>query len=120
VGASYSIDRPRRLVRSRAWGVLSNDDLRQHYYRIMADPAFKPDFRQLADLRDVEQFTIDVPEIRAAANVQVFDAGTRRAFVAPDDVGFGLSRMFSAYADMIGQNVCIFRDLAAAEEWLGV
>jgi hypothetical protein len=119
VGESYSIDRQNRIVHSRGWGVLTTDDLRDHYCRMMADPGFSPDYRQLADLRRVTALTVNGDAIKEAAGLLVFDAGTRRAIVASADVAYGLSRMFAAYAEHSAeQHVRVFRDLGAAQQWL--
>jgi len=42
----------------------------------------------------------------------------RCAVVAGDAFHFGLGRMFGAYAEPAGVEVRVFRDLAAAEQWL--
>ena len=114
---SYDIDHGRSLVVCRAWGEFSNGDLREHYRRLAADPAFDPRYAQLADLRGVTDFSVDSETIESAARKQVFAPGTPRAFVAPKGVAFGLARMFAAYsAD--ANDVHVFERMADAEEWL--
>jgi hypothetical protein len=117
---SYEIDAARALVICRAWGELSNADLREHYRRLAADPAFCPDYAQLADIRDVTDFTVDSAMIESAAHAPVFSPGTRRAFVAPRGVAFGLARMFAAHSSAGGQNLEVFSELCAAQAWLGL
>lgn len=42
------------------------------------------------------------------------------AVVAPEDEAFGPGRMYKSYCDMAGpRHVGVFRNLAAAEQWLG-
>lgn len=118
--ASYEIDPQQRLVISRAWGVLSDDDLHEHYAALTADPAFDPSFRQLADMRDVTRVTTSSTAIEEAAEIPAFTPGVRRAVVAAADLHFGLARMFAAYAESLGQEVRVFRELGAAREWLGL
>lgn len=117
---SYQIDAGRALVICRAWGVLSNADLREHYRRLAADPEFSPTYAQLADLRGVTEYTVDSELIESAARAQIFDPGTRRAFVAPPGVAFGLARMFAAHSASVGQVLEVFSELHDAEEWLDV
>ena len=50
--------------------------------------------------------------------MRVFEPGTRRAFVAPTGVAYGLARMFSMYSASAGQIMEVFTDLPGAEEWL--
>lgn len=115
---SYEIDAARGIVVCRAWGNFTNEELRQHYRRMLADPAFRPEFAQLGDLCGVTAFTVDSATIESTARMEVFDAGTPRAFVARPGVGYGLARMFSAYASSQGQVLEVFSDLATAQAWL--
>jgi hypothetical protein len=115
---SHSVDAERRLVFCRGWGVLSNQDLHEHYRQIELDPSFRPYFRQLGDLRDVTRLTVDSTAIAAAASLPVFAPGTRRALIAESDIAFGLARMFASYAEDIGQLVRVFRNASDAEAWL--
>ena len=115
---TFEIDADRQLVTCRAWGSLSNDDMRGHYERLLADPAFRSKYRQIADLRDVTDFTVDSRTIEEVARMRVFEPGTRRAFVAPTGVAYGLARMFSMYSASAGQIMEVFTDLPGAEEWL--
>jgi hypothetical protein len=116
--SSYQIDVIQQLVRTRAWGELTNENLRDHYHRLAVDPRFRPTFRQLTNLDEVITFAIKHWMIAEAASWPVFDVGTRRAVVAASDVAFGLARMFSLNAERVGQNVRVFRLEGEAEEWL--
>src|SRR4051812_35474084 len=116
--ASHTIDVQQRLVRSRAWGALSEADLIAHYRAIREDPRFDPTFSQLGDLREVSEFLMSSTAIRREAGVHVFDRHARRALVASSDIAFGLSRMYATEAEGATQFVQVFRDMAEAEEWL--
>jgi hypothetical protein len=117
---SFEIDPQRELVICRAWGSLSDDELRAHYKRLMADPNFRPGYRQIADLREVTDFTVDSRTIEEVARMQVFEPGTRRAFIAPTGVAYGLARMFSTHSAASGQDLRVFNNAASAEAWLAV
>lgn len=120
MGVRYTIDRAARLVRGYVHGVLTNEDLRDQVARMMADQALRRDYRQLVDLGGITDAQVDEVEIRAAASAHVFDAGSQRAFVASNDVARSFATMFAIYAEEFGHQIRIFRDLAAAEEWLGL
>ena len=115
---TYEIDMDQRLVRARAWGVFSNADLRDHYLLLIADVRFEPSFLHLANLSDVTEFALEPRVIAEIASWPVFDVGTRRALIAPSDVAYGLSRMFSLHAERAGQNVQVFRTEQEAVDWL--
>lgn len=115
---SYTIDPQSRMVRCRAWGTLSNEDLRDHYQQLVADPEFTPGYCQLGDLSGVEALTADSATIAEVASRRVFDADARRAIIAPSDSAFGVSRMFAIYAERAGQDVRVFRGAHEAEQWV--
>jgi hypothetical protein len=116
--ASYSIDRRRGLVHSRTWGVVTSDELLDHYRRIAADPDFRPSFRQLGNMREVTAFPVSAASIACAASRTAFAPRTRRALVAPTDLAFELARMFAMYSGEVGQLVRVFRNDHEAEVWL--
>jgi hypothetical protein len=116
---AYDIDPARSLVVCRAWGEFSNRDLHEHYRRLVADPSFDPRYAQLADLREVTEFSVDSEMIESSARKHIFAPGTPRAFVAPKGVAFGLARMFAAYSPD-ERDVHIFERVADAEAWLAL
>ena len=117
---TYEIDEARELVISRAWNSLSDRELRAHYDRLGKDQKFNPAYRQLIDVRDVNEFTLTSAVMLGTALAHVFQSGTPRAIVVANDVQFGLARMFAAYSEADGQNVHVFREADAAKEWLGL
>ena len=115
---SYDIDKKQRLVTSRLWEVVTNDEVDDHNRRLRTDPDFDPGYRQLIDLSGITEIRITTPKVTAAAQDQYFTPGTRRAFVALTDATFGMARMFATRAEASGQTVEVFRDRKKAEEWL--
>ncbi len=118
--AEYELDLALGLVRTKEWGVLTDDDLHELYERIRSDPAFDPSFRQLCDLREVTQITTTAEALRSLAQSHVFSPGSRRAFVVGRAVDFGLARMYQAYSEVEGQTVEVFREMDEAKVWLGL
>jgi hypothetical protein len=115
---TYKIDVAARLIRGRAWGELTNEDVHDYYHRLVVDPRFHPAFRHLTCLDEVSSFALNAWMIAEASSWPVFDVGTRRAIVARADAGYGLARMFSLHAERVGQNVRVFRGGAEAQAWL--
>lgn len=116
---SYEIDSDRRLVLSRAWGVLTTDDIRLSRAALQADAEFHADFGQLFDLRDVTDIAFSSATMWSIATNSLFAPGVRRAFVAATGLQFGMARMFAAHSEAQNQDVRAFRDLDAALAWLG-
>jgi hypothetical protein len=118
VPISFHIDTARRLVRTRVWGRIRDEHVRDLYRHLVADPRFRPDFRQLTTLDDNVQFTLHPGLIAEVTARQVFKAGTRRAVVAHTAAALDFAHMFSFHAEREGQLVRVFHDEAAAERWI--
>src|SRR5689334_19088603 len=91
---TYSIDASRRLVISRAWGVVASDELLQHAKDVGADPAFESTFCQIADLRSVTGMDFNLSTVRELARINPFGPEARRAVVLHSDVGYAVIRMY--------------------------
>ncbi len=93
--------------------------------RMFEDPAFRPGLNVLLDLRRAsfeEAKTEDIPK-----GAQKFDdlasriGHIRFAVVAGSDLAFGVSRAWGAWLSRAGYvEVNVFREMAPAQEWLGL
>lgn len=118
--ADFRIEREHRLVRTRAWGVLTDAETRAHYVDIARNPAFEKGFSLLCDLRGVTHIEAASHTLRDLARFSTFARGTRRAFVVSQDEHFGLARMLQAFCELEGAEVGVFRSLPEAHAWLGL
>ena len=118
--AKYLIDVERRLVISQAWGALTNDDVREHFQALRADPLFDPTYRQLVDMTGITEDLVDINTKRQESQNQIFVPGVRRAWVASGDYTFGMARMYAVAAESQGQTIGVFRARSDAEKWLGL
>jgi len=114
------IDAALRLVLVRAWGTVSDEELAEHARALRADPRFRPDFRQLGDLRGITTLDATRAGIRQLAELSPFGAGARRAIVVGSEVAFGMARMYELMRGEGQDEVEVFRDLPAALDWLGI
>ena len=64
---TYQRDPVRHLVVSRAWGILTDDDIDSHYKRLVADPGFDPTFRQVCDMMEVTRIDATSDMLRRLA-----------------------------------------------------
>ncbi len=117
---SYDIDLNRRLVLTRAWGVLTDAEILEHKSRLTRDPAFCPTMGQLSDVRDIERLAVTTEGVKAMVAHDQDHAdrrvGHRLAFVVATDEAFGMARMYSQRSG--SELVSVFRTLVDAEEWL--
>jgi hypothetical protein len=121
---AYRIDQDRRLVLTRAWGVLTDADILDHKEHLAKDPHFQAPMVELSDLRSVERLDVTTEGVKAmvahdAGNVDRV-AGHRLALVVGSDEVFGMARMYGLRRGADGDGVGVFRDMAEAEAWLSV
>lgn len=117
---SYDIDPKGRLVTSRLWGGVTEDEVLDHNKRLRTDPRFDPSYRQLVDMTGITKILVGTKMINETSLDQFFNPGTRRAFIATEDGVFGMARMFALRAEGLGQTIEVFRERRKAEEWLGI
>jgi hypothetical protein len=117
--ADYRIDTAKRRVFSEATGHLTYDDLKGHMNRLSRDPKFDPAFFQIIDFRGVTTFDLRAEDVITLAAVRVFSPQSKRAFVAPEAVKFGLARMYESYRAPKGDRaIRVFQDYDEAAAWL--
>jgi len=118
--ASYLLDLERRVVFSRAWGVLTDADITAHAAALRSDARFDPSFRQVADFRAVSEIRVTGAVVRGIAFDNPFRREARRAFVVASDLAFGLARMFELAAAADAEEFRIVRTIEPALEWIGL
>lgn len=118
--ALFTIDVDCRVVRIYAWGMLCHDSVREVADALRGHPHFDPTFSQLSDLRDVTAFKLTHEAIAMLAARTPYAVGARRATVVGSDLHHGIAQVFRGYASLRGLNVRVFRDIKAAEAWLGL
>jgi len=117
---SYRLDLVERVVWSRAWGLVRNEELTAHSRALRADPRFQPDFRQVQDLLSVERAEITAAGLRELASLNPFGKGARRAVVVGSDELFGLARMHELLRQPDRDELQVFREIGPALAWLGL
>jgi hypothetical protein len=120
--SSYLIDPENRVVRCRAWGVLTHPEAVTTREQFTNDPAFSADFSQIYDLNEVERIDMTGDQIRSLAGFSSFAPHTRRAAVASQTAIYGAMRMFAIQHQAGGGNtqINVFKSIGEAEAWLGI
>ena len=115
----YKIDKSLRMVFSKAYGDLTNQDVNSHQNRLRDDPDFDPSFSQLVDCTDVTKADdLSSDGIYELARRNPFGAGSHRAFVAPKKLLYGLFRMFQILTDDYPDELIVFKELTEARKYL--
>jgi hypothetical protein len=123
----YLIDHDRKLVLAKARGTVTDQDV-FGYQREVWSRDDVAGYDELVDMSEVEHIALpSVDRVRELASLSVhMDApslSSKLAIIAPQDVAFGLGRMFATYREMGAQStkqVEVFRSLGEALAFLGV
>jgi len=75
---------------------------------------------QLADFSKVTKVYLSTDAIHHLAERNPFGLGSKRAFVAPVDLLYGLVRMFQILTDNHPDELTVFRDIHEARKYLSL
>ena len=120
--ADFELDTVERTVRSRALGIVTDENLFNQVERIRTlfeQGILDSTWAQVCDFTAAERFDcISSDEIRRLAGSNPWPKASLRAIVVPSDLGFGLGRMYEMLCGTAGENVCVVRSAADALAWL--
>ena len=114
---SQRIDRAQGVIYTRAWGVLTDEDLSGIHAAKMAEPAYKPELTRLYDLSEVTDVPVSSRAILRQSLATAEAPNARRAIVVPSDEAYGMARMFAILSGREGL-IQVFRDRPSAVQWL--
>ena len=106
-------------------GVVPDDEFLSSYRALFEDARYDKSFNKLVDLRRADSTARSPEALRQFADFvrQQFagsEEGPKVAVVAPEDISFGLARMYGALSDAVPWKFVVFRDAEAALSWLGL
>lgn len=114
-----SIDTKAGMVYSTYYGDMATADLVQHIAAIRKHPDFNPDFDELIDASGVRSFDVPSDDVRElASRDSPFHARAKRVLVAPQDLVFGLGRMFQTFGSEQRPHFIVVRTLDEAHRRL--
>lgn len=117
---SYEIDEEQRLVMSTAWDELTSAYVSEHQRNLTHDTRFNRKFFQLVDFTRVTAMALDHVAVRSLSREHIFSKESRRAFVAPTPLAWGLSRMIITLRELSGgeEKMEVFKSHDDALLWL--
>lgn len=118
--AEYKIDTLLGVVFSFAYEIITDKDAYSHQDKLRKDPAFNPSFNQLFDFTKLTHADLSTDAIHHLAEKNPFGLGSKRAFVAPLDLMYGLSRMFQVLTNHHQDELSVFRDMHEARKHLSL
>ena len=120
MATKLTIDPKLKVVYSTYYGDMTTTDLVQHIAAIRKHPDFNPDFDELIDASGVTSFDIPSDDVRELASRESpFHAHATRVLVAPQDLVFGLGRMFQTFGNEQRPHFVVVRTLDEAYRRLG-
>ncbi len=115
----YTIDKSQKIVFTVGYGVITDDEVYAHQEKLRDDPDFDPSFSQLVDCTGVTKAdNLSTDAIYELARRHLFGAASKRAFVAPQKLVYGLIRMFQILTDDYPDELVVFRNLTEARKFL--
>ena len=118
--AEYQIDTLSGVVFSLAHGIVTDHDAYSHQDKLRDDPGFDPSLSQLFDFTMVTQADLSIDAIHYLAERNPFGLGSQRAFVAPSNLMYGLSRMFQILTNDHQDELSVFRNMQEANKYLSL
>ncbi len=121
----YQLKPDERLVILIHVGAVPDDEFLSFYKALYEDSRFDKSFNILVDLRQTES------SVRSSATLNDFADFIRKqyvsttarpkvAVVAPEDISFGLARMYETFSADVPWEFSVFRAADAALAWLGL
>ena len=107
-----------------AWGVLTDDEFMELSARFFSQDAgkLKKYKFNLSDYSAVERTELSTRAVRQEAEMALGVASINPesiiAIIAPQDILFGLARMWTVFTDEANWETRVFRNRGDAEEWL--
>jgi hypothetical protein len=119
----YTIDSDNDRVVVRFSGTVRDQDLFSTFGALYDDPRHRIGMPELTDCRELQRADITTAGLRAlarmtGAKLDPAQKPWKVAVVAPQSVVYGLARMYELLREGSPEHVAVFRDLAAAEQWL--
>jgi hypothetical protein len=125
VPIEYKVDHERRLVRARAFDVLTDADVFGYQQSAWSSPEVSG-YDELVDLTDVVRIALPSVErmrdlARLSREMEKRDAASRFAILAPGDLAYMLGRLYKGMRALTGgrKHVGVFRTEAEALQFLG-
>ena len=113
------IDVANRVVITKCVGNLTFAEMREAAHGLARDPQFRPEFSQLVDLNQVSKLSLSFAEISTfKQSFDPFSEVARRAVAAPNNVTYGVGRMYESLTN--SANFSVFRTIEEARKWLGL
>jgi len=105
-------------------GIVTGRDVIMHLNDLAADDRYSAPMKKLVDYRTIESIIISSDEaVTIALKKDTFSSkfhGEKCAFISPEDMTYGTSRVHQSLVDSSDINTAVFRQVEEALNWLEV
>jgi len=112
------------IIVSKCSGVVTGRDIRNVIASYVDNGEAARPHREIFDVRDVGSYEINGNDVRLVVEYVRTTGdrfkGGKVAYVANRDMPYGMGRMFSFFAEDLGIEIQVFRDMNDACSWLGI
>jgi hypothetical protein len=123
----FRLDHDRRMVLAEGRGLVTSEEVFRYQLDVWSRPEVAG-YNELVDMSAATEIREGPPDrVRAlaklAASMDAPDRKSKMAIVAPQDLAFGVARMYQAHRElneMSTKKVGVFRDRESAYRWLAV
>jgi len=121
----YELKPDQKLVILVHVGAVTDEEFLSFYRDLYETAGFDDSFNLLVDLRHTESSVRSTAALAELVNFmrRQYLSTTRRpkvAVVAPEDISFGLARMYEGFSSDVPWDFVVFRAVDAALAWLGL
>jgi hypothetical protein len=121
MGAFLSVDKAHMVLYIRFEGIVTDDVFLSRYQQVREWHAFHGQLSHISDFSEVTSFEVTARGIaQLAASYPLVPDNLLRIVVAPQDVAFGMSRMFEMLGSSTRNKVYVVRTVAEAYQVVGV
>ena len=122
---SHQINEDLNVVISNLEGKITDSELLHSYKNLYENPSWKPGFSEIVDMRKADMSNVSPTGLKKLSDlVTSYTINAKiqfkTAIIAPDDLPFGLGRLYEAYSDESPESTSVFREIDKAFEWLGL
>ena len=118
---SINYDAQKNILYGRYRGAFTVTEFESQLREIVSASEYPPDVPTIWDLSETDMGQFDWEFIEQLLEIRTRFPARGDAFiaiVAPADLAFGVSRMYAARGTALPQQVEVFRNISAAEDWL--
>ncbi len=104
----------------KGWGSFTNQDLADCQDYVQSHTDYDATMDQLIDVSDISPLQLTPVGFWRVIRKRKDKSGNRMAIISPNNLGFGLGRMFEMMQEGSPFKVRVFRQRTGALDWLGL